>query len=275
MNKRLIVQLSIAALFAIIAGYLTISWMQSYPEKGKVTVKQDINTVPVIVAAVTIPPGTLIDHNMLTVKEYLPDNKPEHSFATKKEVVGRVSRFTIYYSEPITDVRLASTDIDKSGVGALIAPGKRAMAVKGNKVLGLSGLIHPGDTVDVLATLRVDNNTITKVVLENLKVLATGQKLSPAADGKEAAPVDVYTLEVTPEEGEVLALAASSGSLHFALRHSSDEATVFTSGADSRKALSSFRGGKVGQKQEEMPSAGHEYEVEVLRGNKVNIIRIQ
>lgn len=273
-NKRLIVQLSVAALFAVIAGYLTISWMQSYTQKGEVVVQKEYKTVPVVVAAVNIPPGTEIDHNMLTVKEYLPENKPEHSFTTKKEVAGRVTRFGIYFSEPVTDVRLASKDVTKSGVGALIIPGKRAMAVKGNKVLGLSGLIHPGDVVDVIATLDTGDNTVTKVVLENLKVLATGQKLQPSEDGKEASPVDVYTLEVTPEESEVLALAAISGSLHFALRHSSDETTVLTTGADKEKALSSYRGGKPGQKSEDMPSAGREYYIEVLRGNQVNVISI-
>lgn len=267
-TKRLLIQFSIAVLLAVSTGYLTVNWMKSLPRDISPEAQEN-NTVPVVIAKVTIPPGTLIDSNMIKIQEFLPKSKPTSAFGTEEEVVGRVAINTISESELITTARLASSDVTTSGVGALITPGKRAMAVKGNKVLGLSGLIRPGNLVDVLATLNLKNKNVTKVVLEKLKVLATGVELNAGKDGKKASPVDVYTLEVTPEEGEVLALAATSGSLHFALRHQSDGDTVYTRGADERKTLASYRGIKHTSK------AKPAHRVEVLKGNKRKIVRLK
>ena len=129
------------------------------------------------------------------------------------------------------------------GSSALVAPGKRAMAVKGNKVMGLAGFIRPGNRVDVLVTMPVGEKEekVTKLVLEKMPVLATGTELEPAGDGEKPSSVDVYTLELTPDESEKLALASTQGTLHFALRNASDSEPVLTSGADTKTTLASLR----------------------------------
>ncbi|SHI81058.1 Flp pilus assembly protein CpaB [Halodesulfovibrio aestuarii] len=275
-TRRLVIQLSIAIALAVITGYLTINWMQSLP-RGDVTKAPTGETVPVVVAKTTIAPGTVINENMITVKNFLENNKPKSAFGSAEDVSGRVAIYTIHTSEIITDTLLASRDVDVGGVGALIPHGKRAMAVQGNKVLGLSGLIRPGDIVDVLVSFRMKDKSITKVVLENLKVLATGKELVASADGKKSSPIDVYTLEVTPDESEILALAATNGTLHFALRHRSDGETVLTEGADAKKTLSSYRGSKPKNKEEAVTITSDEpqYSIEILRGNIRNTIRVK
>jgi pilus assembly protein CpaB len=120
----------------------------------------------------------------------------------------------------------------------------RALAVKGDKVIGLSGLIQPGNRVDVLVTFTNPQNKrdTTKVVLEDILVLATGTEIQKAdKDKSETSPVDVFTLEVTPEDGEKLALAAAQGKLQFALRNVIDVETVFTKGATIPDALRSYK----------------------------------
>ena len=99
------------------------------------------------------------------------------------------------------------------------------MGVKVDKVVGVSGFIHPGNRVDVLVTLSRNerqNEPTTKIVLENILVLATGTELEKSGKQEKPAQVDVITLEVTPEEGEKLALAASEGKLQLALRNYTD-----------------------------------------------------
>jgi len=112
----------------------------------------------------------------------------------------------------------------------------RAVAVKGNKVLGLSGFIRPGNHVDVLVTIddetREKSKSRTKLVLENVRVLATGNELKQEGDDTSTSSVDVYTLEITPQQAEPLALAASRGELHFALRNPADDTKVLTPGTD-------------------------------------------
>jgi pilus assembly protein CpaB len=155
-------------------------------------------------------------------------------------------------------------------VAAIIAPGKRAIAVKGDKVIGISGFIRPGDHVDVLVTLR-DPRTkseVTKVVLQNIVVLATGTEMKENGKGGPA-PVDVYTLELSPEEGEKLSLAASQGKLQFALRNATDTDTVLTKGATIPEALRSFRGvdpkaAKVKQKKRK-----RHVTIEVIQGGNI------
>jgi pilus assembly protein CpaB len=146
--------------------------------------------------------------------------------------------------EAITEFRLYPDDVKTGGVSAMIAPGKRAMAVKGNKVLGLSGFIRPGNHVDVLVALSPEQKmekAVTKLVLENVLVLATGTELQPGENGEEPSSVDTYTLELSPEESELLAWAANQGTLHFALRNGMDEETVVTDGSTMAKALARLR----------------------------------
>jgi pilus assembly protein CpaB len=135
---------------------------------------------------------------------------------------------------------LAPASIDTGGVSAIVTPGKRALAVKGDKVIGISGFINPGNRVDVLVTMTEKKREVTKIVLENVPVLATGTQMT-VNDKGEPAPVDVYTLEVTPVEGEKLTLAATKGRLQFALRNITDTETVLTRGATVSKTLASFR----------------------------------
>ena len=107
---------------------------------------------------------------------------------------------------------------------------------------------------------------MTKIVLENVLVLATGTQIVENDKG-EPAPVDVYTLEVTPEEGEKLTLAATRGRLQFALRNVIDNETVLTRGATVKKTLSSYR-----------PSVSRKVlrqrtTVEVIKGSEVKKVK--
>jgi pilus assembly protein CpaB len=135
-------------------------------------------------------------------------------------------------NEPFTEDKLAPTSVTTGGVSAILKPGMRAIAVKGDKVMGISGFINPGNRVDVIVT--VNDPTIkkvkSKIVLENLPVLATGTQMQKNEKG-EPMPVDVYTLEVTPRQAEKVALASSQGKLNFALRNVTDADDIWTGGA--------------------------------------------
>jgi pilus assembly protein CpaB len=95
--------------------------------------------------------------------------------------------------------------------------------------------------VDVLVTVEdpEKKEEKTKTILENIPVLATGTQIQENEKG-EPAPVDVYTLEVTPEEAEKLALAASEGKLQMALRSTTDTNEINTDGITIPQLLSSY-----------------------------------
>lgn len=253
-------QLGLALLLALSAGILVYQWMQAKATAGR---GQAVRTAPLVVATRELPAGARLAPDMLRVQNYPEAMLPAQHYATASEVEGRILASSMSANEPLTPSRLAG-EAAAGGISAVITPGKRAMAVKGNKVMGLAGLIRPGNMVDVLVTLPVDNNaakTMTKVVLENVPVLAAGSQMTTEKD-ESAQHADIYTLELTPQESEKIALASTQGTLHFALRNASDTETVLTEGADARTALASYRTQRV------VRAHGAGNAVEIITGSK-------
>jgi pilus assembly protein CpaB len=243
---RAIIALTLALGIAVLTSVLIYRWLQqrAVPIKVEVPVEE---SVPVAVAVADLPWGTKLSREMITIVPFFQKSLPKGYFSDLSPLEGRVVIIPLRQNEAIIESKLAPTSITTGGISAIVKPGKRAVAVRGDKVIGLSGFIRPGDRVDVLVTLTDPRyrrqRQVTKIVLEDVLVLATGPQMRKSGKkGKEGetSPVDVYTLEVTPEEGEKLALAATQGRLAFALRNATDTETVLTRGATIPRALASF-----------------------------------
>jgi pilus assembly protein CpaB len=201
-------------------------------EKGIVK-EVAVEIQPVVVAAVDLSWGTRITNEMLKKANFLKGSLAAEYFSDPALVVGRVLIYPVKVNEPIFESRLAPVEMKTGGVAAVISPKKRAVAVKVDKVIGVSGFIHPGNRVDVLMTLTAGRafDPVTKTILENILVLAVGSETKERKGLEEkSSPTDVITLEVTPEEAEKLALAATEGKLQLALRNFSDTEDVATRG---------------------------------------------
>jgi pilus assembly protein CpaB len=189
---------------------------------------------PVVVAAVDLSWGTRITNEMLKKTNFLKGSLTTGYFSDPALIVGRVLIYPVRVNEPIFESRLAPVEMKTGGIAAVISPKKRAVAVKVDKVIGVSGFIHPGNRVDVLMTLTTGRtfDPVTKTILENILVLAVGSETKERKGLEEkSSPTDVITLEVTPEEAEKLALAGTEGKLQLALRNFSDTEDVATHGA--------------------------------------------
>jgi pilus assembly protein CpaB len=182
----------------------------------------------VVAAGVALQPGTPITAENLTLINW-PDNVALDGLIEKKEdVTGRVLMYSVAANDPVLRRDLASST--SFGLSAKIPDGMRATAVKTNEVLNIAGFIFPGSRVDVLVTLRGENNgasTMTRTVLQNVQVLSTGTKMDPDPNGKPEN-VTIITLLVTPEESEKLALAENQGTIQFVLRNGGDSASTNT-----------------------------------------------
>ena len=181
-------------------------------------------TKVIVGAAVALQPGAPIAAENLTEINW-PVNVPLEGLIEKKQdVAGHVLMYAVAANEPVLQRDLAS--IASLGLSAKIPDGMRATAVKTNEVTNIAGFIFPGSHVDVLVTLKPDNNassTETRTVLQNVLVLSTGTKIDPDPNGKPEN-VNVITLLVTPEQSEKLALAQNQGTIHFVLRNGGDSA---------------------------------------------------
>ena len=237
---RAILPIFLALVVALTASFFLYKWLQRQRAPKEVVKVVESEAVPVVVAAVDLPWGTKLNSEMIKRTPYLKESLPPGYFSASDAMEGRVLIVSLKQNEPILETKLAPTSVSTGGVSAVVTPGKRAIAVKGDKVLGISGFIKPGNRVDVLVTLKHGKTETTKIVLENVLVLASGKEIQENDKGNPS-PVDVYTMEVTPEEGEKLTLAASKGKLQFALRNVTDAEIVLTKGATINKTLASFR----------------------------------
>jgi pilus assembly protein CpaB len=135
----------------------------------------------------------------------------------------------ILRGEPILASKLAAIG-QQGGLSSVLKEGKRAVTVKVNEVVGVAGFALPGNYVDVMAYLPDrDNDPVSKIVLERIQVLAVAQDIANTENKPRV--VSAVTLEVTPQEAEIIDLARSVGSLSLVLRSQMDMASVVTSGS--------------------------------------------
>lgn len=237
-NKRLIIAVAAAIVFGSIAAvsvYRYLAAAQSYAK----------NLNNVIVAKVDIPVGERIIAEKLAVVQLPRSAAPDGTFAKIDEnVVGRVAVVRIAAREPVTESRLAPLG-SAAGLSSVIPEGYRAMNVRVDDVVGISGFIMPGTLVDIVVVIDPPDNDnrerVSKIVLQNIKVLANGANLDKPKNEKEAERVKTVTLQVTPEQAEKLALATSEGRLQLVMRNSVDQGDEITTGATKKSLLSGER----------------------------------
>src|SRR5262249_46962703 len=149
-----------------------------------------------------------------------------------QEVIGRGLVLPVIQNEPILPMKLAGKE-EGAGLPPAIPPGLRAVSVRVNEVIGVSGYVLPGTHVDVVATVsptQQHQDTTSKVILTNVQVLAAGTKIERDTERDKPIPVNVVTLHVNPDESERLTLAANEGKIQLALRNPLDQQNPVTRG---------------------------------------------
>src|SRR5215212_9151831 len=233
-NKRFFIVLVGALIFGVLAAVSVSRYLSSAQAYTK-----DLNKIAV--AKVAIPIGSKIIAEQLTVVQFPKESTPDGAFDSPEKLAGRVAVVNIAAREPITETRLAPEGT-AAGLSAIIPEGYRAMTVKVDDAAGISGFIMPGTLVDVVVTIDPregsgNQDPISKIVLQNIKVLANGQNIDKPKDEREANSVKAVTLQVTPEQAEKLALASSEGKLQLMMRSQIDQGDEQTTGVNKRNLL--------------------------------------
>ena len=180
--------------------------------------------VPVVVAAKDIPVDIKIDPTHLTTTNMLPGALPEGHLSAPEQVLGKRLKEAVYKGETIAAKRLLD-DSASSLLSVTLTPGKRAVAVRVDDIIGVSGFILPGSRVDVISTAGGQAHT----VLRDIKVLTVGQTLSAEGGTLRAGSV---TLEVDPLQAEILTDITEKGNVRLALRHQADREPAVASPTD-------------------------------------------
>jgi pilus assembly protein CpaB len=264
MNRnRLIVGLAIAIVVALVLSTFV------YRQFKQVSAVKPVVTQHIVVAAVPLQLGTPLGPNNLRLIPW-PNNEPVAGMFTRIEDASNRALITpVAANELILESKLAARE-SGAGLPATIPEGMRGLSVAVNEVIGVAGFVIPGTMVDVLVTGRVTGRgeNITRTILENVKVLAAGQKIEQDREGKPQT-VPVITLLVSPDDAVRLTMASTQGKIQLALRN-----TIDTKKAAPPAVLESvlFAGAPAPVRQagprKSAPTAPPMYVIEVISGNK-------
>jgi pilus assembly protein CpaB len=171
----------------------------------------------VVAAAMAIPYGTKVEGRHLKYVNVPNDAAPDGAFQRIEDVEGTVAKTSIARGEVLITDRFA-LHATGSTLAALVSEQMRAVTVRVNDVIGVAGFLLPGNRVDVLSSRKESNRrAVTETILQNLKVLAVDQTAS--TEENEPVIVRAVTLEMTPEQAEVLVKAKTEGDIQLTLRN--------------------------------------------------------
>lgn len=243
MNTQRVIVLGIALVAAGAAAFMVRSLIGGgTPQvQASVPVAPPVAMSEVLVASANLQSGQKLTPDLVHWEKW-PKSAVDASLIThdavgspEEAVKGTVVRTPILANQPITNTAIVHTD-QAGFMAALLTPGMRAVSIVISAESGAGGFILPNDRVDVILTRKLDGGrssfSTAKVILSSVRVLAVDQTFSQAKDTKTVIG-KTATVELTPEQAELIAMAQSAGQLSLALRPLGDSQSV-DAGAEER-----------------------------------------
>lgn len=216
-RNRAILVLVIAVAIAGAASYGVYRTVQKMPVQ-----QVEVANYKVVVAAKPLAMGVRLTAADVKLVAWPSSSPVAGGHTDVQAIVDRGLLSAVVENEPLTESKLAPLEAG-AGISPTIPTGMRAMSVKVNEVVGVAGFVVPGTKVDVLVTLGRTNESMTRTVASNVKVLTAGTRYDQEK-AKDGEPIQstVVTLMVTPVDAERVALAQSQGQIMLALRNPLD-----------------------------------------------------
>lgn len=189
-----------------------------------------IRTEEVLVAEADIKVGTPVTETTFAWKAW-PADGVTPGFITRAqrpeaqaELVGTLVKTPIFAGEPVREAKLVRTD--RGFLSAVLPKGMRAVAVRVNAASTAGGFILPNDRVDVILIREGGAGAHSETILRNIRVLAIDQSIETTEGEQKRVMVaqDTATLELTPDQAELVTQAQQMGTISLALRSIEDSA---------------------------------------------------
>jgi pilus assembly protein CpaB len=229
MNRsKLYITLLVALVFASAASVLVF---QKLNQNGQAP------SAMVVVATKDLDIGAALTPGDLKVVAWTGGQLPKGAISKTADLSGRGVIYPISENEVILDSKLAAIGAG-AGLPATIPQGMRAVSIRVDDVVAVAGFVGPGTRVDVLLTGSPmgRSDVVTKTILQNVQVLAAGQKTQPDSQGRPEK-VNVVTLLCSGEDSQKVTLAANEGHLQLVLRNPTDSEKMGRSAAVGRNSL--------------------------------------
>jgi pilus assembly protein CpaB len=232
LNSRSLILLAIALVLALAAVFVAQHWLSQQQQQAAVATPPALETIPVLVAAAQINPHEKIRPDQVKILDVPKNSVPFDAslpggglnFYTKpEEVIGKITTQTVYPNEFMVRQRIRDS-LGGSTLSNLLSPSMRAVSVRVDDVTGVAGFLAPGNHVDILTNQKaLDSDLITtRLLLQNVKVLAVDQVAATDDDGKPI-PAHTVTVELRPQDASKLARASVEGNIQMSLRNPKDD----------------------------------------------------
>jgi pilus assembly protein CpaB len=243
MKATRLVVLGVALATAAGAGYMALNMtsQKAVEVAAPGEAKPQLDLDKVLVASAEIGIGDVIDGQVrwqTWPKEAITEGFIAESAeaGAMEELAGSVARLVIMPGEPIRRSKLIGKD--QSFMSSILPAGKRAVGVEIKADTSAGGFILPNDFVDVIMTRRAQNSTgvetfVTETILQNIRVLAIDQTIREDEDGSKVKVGQTATLELTPQQSEIVTVAQQMADrLQLALRSTADAAEKVGAGSE-------------------------------------------
>ncbi len=295
MSIRNIILIAAALLITVVTTFVARSWIASQRAQPTIITQQapEPQGIKVLVAKIALPTGVFIQEEQLRWQLWPNDDVPENYLTEEEidveELYGAVVRRGFTPGEPITPKRVIRPG-ERGFLAAVLRPGFRAIAIRVNATSGVSGLVFPGDRIDIILTHTVTDRTgaeaverrASETVLENVRVLAIDQTVDETSNEPNYAKN--FTLEVTPKQAEMISVVRELGGLSISLRSlakDEEELERLATGAEALEEPDPERGDTYTWDSEvsrlvgmrEGKNGGNKKVLNITRGNEVQELR--
>jgi pilus assembly protein CpaB len=271
----------IGGLLAVVlaSGALAVAGAQTYLERELerqrvASIPPAAKTLGVVVAKFPLERGELISSDNMAIRqvpaEFIPAStiQPDQFEALSGMRLARAMRS----GEPL--LREALLEAGPEPLAMRLAPGKRAVTIMADEVNSVSGMLRPGDRVDLLFTARDvlaaaqgSGGDLTRPLLQDVRILATGAQLDTVHPrGPGAASFGTVTVEVTPEQAKQLVLAQRGGRLTAMLRGPDDRFAIGSGTLEFAELLGRGRSAPAAQPPVPVPAPVQRPAMEIIVG---------
>jgi pilus assembly protein CpaB len=222
------VMIGFAVLFGLLAVFLAQIWLNNQADERLKSIDAQRKAAPparsIVVAGKPLRFGDELNSGALREMPW-PDNAlPAGAFGKIADLTSskRVVLMPIDTNEAVLASKITGPG-QRATLSAMLSDGMKAVTIRVNDVEGVAGFVLPGDRVDILLTRTGEkNNAVNDVVIQDVRVLAVDQLADQRAE--KPSVVKAVTIEVDPNEGQKVALAATVGTLSLLLRKAGDAA---------------------------------------------------
>ncbi|ODN70907.1 Flp pilus assembly protein CpaB [Methylobrevis pamukkalensis] len=223
-----VVILVVALGAAVAAAMLAMNMTGRGDADSAAPVQAVIPSEEVLVVSSDIPMGGTVGAGNLQWRNWPKDGLGEGYVVRAQrpegltEISGMIARSQLLAGEPVREARLVRSD--RGFLSAVLPKGMRAVAVKVNAASTAGGFILPNDHVDVVLTMQNGGSegapatAVSETILSNVRVLAIDQKVDDPEDKKSVVAQDTATLELSPEQSQLMIQAQQMGSISLVLR---------------------------------------------------------